>query len=103
MAELSNVEKLKFNLQETQFPYFSDTDINTLLTMYPNINRASYEGCLIKSSNDSVSLGPINTPNNEQYWLRRANHFKALWKKEEREEQLKANGGGGLSWKRADE
>ena len=102
MADEALLKKLKFNLQETQFPYFSDEDLNTLLEMYPNLNRASYEGCLIKSSNDSVSLGPINTPNNEQYWIRRANHFKALWVREEREEQRK-NNGGGLSWKRADE
>lgn len=102
MAELSAIEQLKFNLQESQFPYFSDDDLNTLLKMYPNINRASYEGCLIKSSNDSVSLGPINTPNNEQYWIRRAKHFKALWLKDEREEQAKKSGGG-MSWKRADE
>lgn len=102
MADEALLKKLKFNLQETQFPYFSDEDLNTLLGMYPNLNRASYEGCLIKSSNDSVSLGPINTPNNEQYWIRRANHFKALWVREEREEQRK-NNGGGLSWKRADE
>ena len=102
MAELTPLAQLKFNLQESQFPYFSDDDLNTLLTMYPNINRASYEGCLIKSSNDSVSLGPINTPNNEQYWLRRANHFKALWNRDKRAEQ-RASNGGGLSWKRADE
>lgn len=102
MAELTPLAQLKFNLQESQFPYFSDDDLNTLLTMYPNINRASYEGCLIKSSNDSVSLGPINTPNNEQYWLRRANHFKALWNRDERAER-RASNGGGLSWKRADE
>lgn len=102
MAELTALEQLRFNLQETQFPYFSDTDLNTLLSMYPNVNRASYEGCLIKSSNDSVSLGPINTPNNEMYWLRRANHFKALWHRDERAEQRKANGNG-LSWRRADE
>lgn len=102
MAELTPIQQLKFNLQETQFPYFSDEDLNTLLEMYPNINRASYEGCLIKSSNDSVSLGPINTPNNEQYWLRRANHFKSLWIRDERAEQ-RTSQGGGLSWKRADE
>ena len=102
MAELTPIQQLKFNLQETQFPYFSDEDLTTLLEMYPNINRASYEGCLIKSSNDSVSLGPINTPNNEQYWLRRANHFKSMWIRDERAEQ-RQSAGGGLSWKRADE
>ena len=102
MADETLLKQLKFNLQETQFPYFSDEDLKTLLEMYPNINRASYEGCLIKSSNDSVSLGPINTPNNEQYWIRRAIHFKALWVRDERVEQRKSQGGG-LSWKRADE
>ena len=102
MADETLLKQLKFNLQETQFPYFSDEDLKTLLEMYSNINRASYEGCLIKSSNDSVSLGPINTPNNEQYWIRRANHFKALWVRDERAEQRKSQGGG-LSWKRADE
>ena len=99
---ISPLDQLKFNLQETQFPYFSDTDLSTLLMMYPNINQASYEGCLIKSSNDSVSLGPINTPNNEQYWLRRAKHFKVLWIQDQREEQKKSVGSG-LSWQRADE
>ena len=103
MAEISVLEQLKFNLQETQFPYFSEDELNTLLTMYPNINRASYEGCLIKSSNDSVSLGPINTPNNEQYWIRRANHFKSLWNRDERAEQRANQAGGGMSWKRVDE
>lgn len=102
MPELAPLAQLKFNLQENQFPYFSDDDLNTLLTMYPNINRASYEGCLIKSSNDSVSLGPINTPSNEQYWLRRANHFKVLWNRDARAEH-RASNGGGLSWRRADE
>lgn len=102
MVDVTALEQLKFNLQETQFPYFSENDLQMLLTLYPNINRASYEGCLIKSSNDSVSLGPINTPNNEQYWLRRANHFKSLWVRDEREEQRK-NSPGGVSWKRADE
>lgn len=102
MAEISALSQLKFNLQESQFPYFSEEDLNMLLELYPNINRASYEGCLIKSSNDSVSLGPINTPNNEQYWLRRAKHFKSLWTQDERTERLKTNGGA-TSWQRADE
>ena len=102
MLQMSELQQLKFNLQESQFPYFSDEDLNNLLTMYPDINRASYEGCLIKSSNDSVSLGPINTPNNEEYWIRRAKHFKSIWLMSEREKRAK-QAGGGTSWKRADE
>lgn len=68
---------LILNLQERQFPYFEDEELELLLEQYPDVNEASYEGCLIKAQNDSVSLGPINTPSNEQYWLRRARHFRA--------------------------
>lgn len=71
------IDQLKFNLQERQFPYFENEELQVLLDTYPDINEASYEGCLIKAQNDSVSLGPINTPSNEQYWIRRAKHFKA--------------------------
>lgn len=103
MSEVSMVDTLKFNLQESQFPYFSDADLEMLIELHPNINEASYEGCLIKSSNDSVSLGPISTPNNEQYWLRRAKHFKALWEQDKRKAQREQNGGSSFSWRRADE
>jgi hypothetical protein len=72
---LTNLELLKFNLQETQFPYFSDSELQTLLEMYPTVDEATYEGCLIKAQDDSVKLGPIDTPSNEKYWLRRAQHF----------------------------
>lgn len=71
------MSQLKFNLQERQFPYFEDEELQVLLDTYPDINEASYEGCLIKAQDDSVSLGPINTPSNEQYWIRRAKHFRA--------------------------
>lgn len=70
------MELLKFNLQEKQFPYFSDEDLQLLLDQYEDINEATYEGCLIKAQDDSVKLGPINTPSNEQYWIRRAEHFR---------------------------
>lgn len=95
---LSNLEILKFNLQENQFPYFSEEDLTKLLTMYPNVNQASYEGCMIKAHDDSVKLGPINTPNNEKYWLRRANQFKRQYLEDNRK-----SSGGVTSWKRADE
>lgn len=73
----TKLDLLKFNLQEKQFPYFDDQDLLLLLEQYPEVNEASYEGCLIKAQNDSVKLGPIDTPSNEEYWLRRAKHFRA--------------------------
>lgn len=75
---MTKLERLRFNLQEDKFPYFSDDDLNKLLELYETVERASYEGCLIKSYDDSMSLGSIlSTPNNSRYWLIMANKFKS--------------------------
>lgn len=74
---MTDLEKLKFNLQENNFPYFSDTDLQNLLELYGSVENASYEGCLIKSYDDSMDLGSVlSTPNNSNYWIRLANRFK---------------------------
>jgi hypothetical protein len=72
----TDLELLKFNLQETNYPYFNDSDLQLLLDQYTTVNKASYHGCMIKAQDDSVKLGPINTVSNEKYWLRRAKMFR---------------------------
>ena len=73
---MNDIDKLKFNLQEKNFPYFSDEELTYLLEEYGSVVGASYEGCLIKAQDDSVKLGPIDTPSNREYWLGRASHFQ---------------------------
>lgn len=72
----TDLELLTFNLQETNFPYFSEADLQLLLDQHETVKEASYQGCMIKAQDDSVKLGPINTVSNEKYWLRRARMFK---------------------------
>lgn len=73
---ISDKDLLKFNLQETQFPYFEDTELDILLEQAGNdVKLASYNGCIIKAQNDAISLGPIDIVSNEKYWLRRARQF----------------------------
>jgi hypothetical protein len=78
---MSDLEKLKFNLQEKTFPYFDDTELLHLLEKHTvnssvDINAASYEGCLIKAQNDSLKLKNMDIPSNEKYWLRLARRYK---------------------------
>lgn len=48
-----------------------------MLELYGSVERASYEGCLIKSYDDSMNLGSvISTPNNSNYWIRMSSKFK---------------------------
>jgi hypothetical protein len=73
---MADIDILKFNLQETQFPYFSDADLQILLDQYGDVQTASYQGCLIKAQDDSIDLGPIKTVSNEKYWLRQARLYR---------------------------
>ncbi|MDI6617894.1 MAG: hypothetical protein QME45_04340 [Clostridiales bacterium] len=73
---MSDLENLKNNLLEDKFPYFTDIDLQNLLTQFNTVQEASYQGCLIKAQDDSVKLGPINTASNEKFWVRRAKLFR---------------------------
>lgn len=70
---------LKFLLQEKTFEYFSDDEIRTLLMLHRNIYKSAQEGCLLKAQDDSVKLSILNTPSNEDYWVRLAEHYEAKW------------------------
>lgn len=89
--ELTKLDMLKFNLQEETYPYFTDKQLSILLSQYGSVNKASYEGCLIKARNDSVSLGPINTVSNEKYWLRMAKRFSTLEGKKRKKTMRRAD------------
>lgn len=73
---MTDLLKLKSNLLETQFPFFTDADLQNLLDEYPDVKTATYFGLMTKAQDDSVSLGPIKTPSNEKFWLRRARLFR---------------------------
>ncbi|KEI90716.1 hypothetical protein N493_15010 [Clostridium botulinum B2 433] len=69
---------LKFNLQERQFSYFSDEELEMLLkNNNSDIKKASYQGCIMKAqADDGINLGPLKTESNRSYWLTLANSFK---------------------------
>lgn len=74
----TTLEILKFNLQERQYPYFSDVELQMLIDNNDgDISKASYQGCLMKAqADDGVNLGPIKTESNRDYWLTLADSFK---------------------------
>ncbi|NFC27833.1 hypothetical protein EXM98_04070 [Clostridium botulinum] len=75
---MAPIEILKFNLQERQYPYFEDVEINVLLETNNNdINKASWKGCLLKSADDGTNLGPLKTESNRDYWLGLAEQYKS--------------------------
>lgn len=78
MINLTLLEQLKFNLREKASPYFEDEELNYLLEKNNNdINKATYEGLIIKSEDDSIALpGGLNVPSNRNYWLSLASQYR---------------------------
>jgi hypothetical protein len=72
------LEILKFNLQEKEYPYFDDDDLQLLLDKNDgNVQAASYEGCLKKAAaDDNLEISGIKLSSNREYWLTLAKQFK---------------------------
>lgn len=50
---LTSLEILKINLNESQYPMFSDEELeNLLLVNQNNVLKASWKGCLMKANTD---------------------------------------------------
>ena len=101
------IEQLKLNLQEKEYPYFEDTDLQNLLLVNGNsVPKSSWRGCLLKAaSDDQVKVGPIEIKSsNKDYW----NNLAAIYKADYEAEQTALNPtivstGYKTSMKRADE
>lgn len=78
MAEPLDI--LKFNLQEKQYPYFSDDELALLLENNDDdVKRASYQGCIMKAAaDDSLEVSGVKLESNREYWLTLAKQFKQL-------------------------
>ncbi|MBV4417303.1 hypothetical protein KM792_11420 [Clostridium tyrobutyricum] len=74
----SDLDILKFNLQEKEYPYFDDEDLQLLLDKNNgDLQAASYEGCMKKAvADDSLTLSDIKLSSNREYWLSLAKQFR---------------------------
>ena len=62
---LTPLEVLKINLNESQYPIFTDAELTDLLTVNDNnILKASWRGCLMKANTEkTIKVGPIEIEN----------------------------------------
>lgn len=71
------LEILKFNLQEKQYPYFEDKELELLLEINNYVEKASYKGCILKAiADDGIEVAGVKLQSNRAYWLTLAEHFK---------------------------
>ena len=86
---MSDLIRLKEYLLESDFPYFEDEELQSLLRIHNgDVAQAAFDGCMQKAQDDSIKLGPIQIQSNEKFWLRRASMVKGIEYR-----YLKAQGG----------
>ena len=68
---MSDLDLLKFLIMESKYPYFSDTELQSFLTLNSNnVYRTAAQLCLMKKDNEkSIKVGPISIENPDpSYW-----------------------------------
>lgn len=74
---MNDKDKLKLLLQESQYPYFSDVDLDAYLDIYKDVYLTASKLCLMKASmQKSVKVGPISIEYPESsYWSALSNQY----------------------------
>ena len=64
------LKTLKTNLREDDYPFFSDGELEKILTdCNYNIPDATYRALIIKAESDRVKLTDIDLESSRKYWL----------------------------------
>lgn len=73
---MDNLEKLKFNLREEQVPYFTNEELLYLLEKNKNnVDRASYEGLIMKAETTGLNVSGLTTKDSSSYFKMLASNF----------------------------
>lgn len=55
-----NVEQAKIFLQEENYPYFSDDQLEAMCNLYDDMNELCYVACMMKADAQDITVGPIS-------------------------------------------
>lgn len=73
---MDKLEQLKFNLREKQVPYFEKEELQMLLDKHNgNIEKASYEGLILKAEVTGLNVSGLTTKDSSGYFKMLASHF----------------------------
>ena len=102
MTTKEQIDLVKANTAGISSTVITDEQVEALLNAHGSVAYVSYKICLLKSSNDAVTLGPISLKSNADYWKNLANFFLAEWEREKQDELEKAGSGSTIFMQRAD-
>lgn len=83
---LTPLQQLKLNLNEKEYPYFSDDTLLSYLEIYDNnVLLTSWRLCLLKASaDDEIKVSGIELASNAEYWNNLATIYKTDYEKQQK-------------------
>ena len=73
---MSKIEQLKFNLRESQMPYFNDEELHILLdNSNGDVREASYNGLIIKAEATGINVSGLTTQDSSSYFKMLASNY----------------------------
>lgn len=74
---MTDIERIKKEVREDQFPYFDDDDFQYYLDKNNgNVNATIYEMLIIKSEVSTIAVGGLTTQDTSGYFKRLASRFR---------------------------
>lgn len=74
---MTDIERIKKEIRETQAPYFDDDDFEYYLSKNNgNVDATIYEMLIIKSEDSTISVSGLSTSDTSSYFKRLASKYK---------------------------
>ena len=74
---LTDIETLKKELREDEFPYFNEDDFKYYLDKNGgNLKNTIYEMLIVKSEDSTISVSGLSTTDTSRYFLRLASKYR---------------------------
>lgn len=73
---MGDLEVLKMNIRENEYPYFSDEELESLLAVNGgDIRKTSYDCLIIKAENTGLNISGLSTKDSSAYFKMLASKF----------------------------
>lgn len=73
---MDKLKLLRFNLRESQCPYFDDDELQMLLDRNSgDVDAASYEGLIMKAESTGLSVSGLTTKDSSSYFKMLASKY----------------------------
>lgn len=74
---MAKIDELKMILRESEYPFFSDNELNYFLASNDDdVEDAAYQALITKAETTTLSIAGLSLKDTSEYWMRLARHYR---------------------------